>query len=209
MKARAYQSPSREAAAADTRERVLAATAAMLRSGTPLAVDAVAKAAGVTRVTVYNQFGSRRGLLEAAFDRFAQEAGITRLADAFALPDPQAAIAMLVTVFCDFWAYDGGVAQRVHGAALADPEFAESVRERNERRRHVLAALVGRLAEGGKVADGAERDLVDAVFVLTSWPVYESLALRGRTPREVNALLQAMVDDRLRRARRRAPPRSP
>jgi AcrR family transcriptional regulator len=187
----------------------LAATAALLRSGTPLAVDAVAKAAGVTRVTVYNQFGSRRGLLEAAFDRFAQEAGITRLADAFALSDPQAAIAMLVTVFCDFWAYDGGVAQRVHGAALADPEFAESVRDRNERRRHVLAALVGRLAERGKVSGGAEHDLVDAIFVLTSWPVYESLALRGRTPREVNALLQAMVDDLLRRARRGALPRSP
>jgi len=45
--------------------------------------------------------------------------------------------------------------------------------------------------------------------VLTSWSVYESLALRGRTPREVNALLQAMVDDLLRRARRGALPRSP
>ena len=53
------------AAAAETRERVIEAASRTLREGESIArfsLDTVAKVAGVTRLTVYNQFGSRRGL---------------------------------------------------------------------------------------------------------------------------------------------------
>ena len=52
------------AAAAEKRERVIEAAARSLREDASIAsfsLDAVAKAAGVTRLTVYHQFGSRRG----------------------------------------------------------------------------------------------------------------------------------------------------
>ena len=80
MPPRSYVSPARSAAAAETRERVIEAASRTLREGESIArfsLDTVAKVAGVTRLTVYNQFGSRRGLLEAVFDEIATAACIS------------------------------------------------------------------------------------------------------------------------------------
>ncbi|MBV8841133.1 MAG: helix-turn-helix transcriptional regulator, partial [Alphaproteobacteria bacterium] len=78
MSPRRYNSPGRDAAAAQTRERIVAAAAGILATaeGMPdFSLEAVAKAAGVTRLTVYNQFGSRRAVLEAVFDQVALRGG--------------------------------------------------------------------------------------------------------------------------------------
>ena len=78
MSKRLYVSSVREAAAAEKRDRVVEAATRLLRVNVSVAsfsLDSVAKAAGVTRLTVYNQFGSRRGLLEAVFDEIARQGG--------------------------------------------------------------------------------------------------------------------------------------
>lgn len=159
MPPRSYVSPARSAAAAETRERVIEAAARTLREGESMArfsLDTVAKAAGVTRLTVYNQFGSRRGLLEAVFDEIARHGGLHQLADAMAMADPRAALDRMVEIFCAFWSRDSAVA-RLHDAMATDPEFAEAVRERNERRpprRH----RIGRPHRGqGRIAAGPQR----------------------------------------------------
>ena len=75
MATRSYVSSIRAAAAAGRRNQVMDAAARLLREQTNFAafsLDSVAKAAGVTRLTVYNQFGSRRGLLEVLFDDLAE-----------------------------------------------------------------------------------------------------------------------------------------
>ena len=85
MPKRNYVSSARASAAAETRERIIAAGARLLRKDASIAnfsLDVVAKAAGVTRLTVYNQFGSRRGLLEAVFDDIAHQGGLFELAEA-------------------------------------------------------------------------------------------------------------------------------
>ena len=59
MTTRPYVSPIRDAVAAKKRARVIAAAGRLLaESGDagPFSLEAVAKAAGVTRLTVYNQF---------------------------------------------------------------------------------------------------------------------------------------------------------
>src|SRR3982074_2332534 len=137
MPTRPYASSVRTAAAAEKRERVIDAAARSLREDASLAafsLDAVAKTAGVTRLTVYHQFGSRRGLLEAVFDDIAQRGGLTEIADAMATPDPRAALDRLVEIFCAFWSRDPAVG-RLHEAMATDPEFAQALTERNERRR--------------------------------------------------------------------------
>ena len=61
MPPRSYVSPARSAAAAETRERVIEAASRTLREGESIArfsLDTVAKVAGVTRLTVYNQCGA-------------------------------------------------------------------------------------------------------------------------------------------------------
>src|SRR4030088_2192676 len=142
MSTRPYTSTGRAAAAAAKRDRVIDAAARSLREDASIAsfsLEAVAKAAGVTRLTLYHQFGSRRGLLEAVFDDIARRGGLHEIADAMAMPDLLVALDRMVEIFCGFWNRDPAVG-RLHDAMATDPEFAQAVLERNERRRKGLTA---------------------------------------------------------------------
>lgn len=190
MTKRSYVSPVRASAAAETRDRIIAAGARLLREDASIAnfsLDVVAKAAGVTRLTVYNQFGSRRGLLEAVFDDIAREGGLFELTDVMTMADPRAALDRVVAIFCTFWSHDpaiGGLNQ----AVATDPDFGDSLVERNERRRELLTALVSRIVEK-PAAKHTVRDAVDMIFVLTSYPTFAALSPQ-RSTEEVCRLLQ-------------------
>jgi AcrR family transcriptional regulator len=191
MSTRRYVSSVRTAAAAEKRDRVIEAAARSLREDASIAsfsLDAVAKAAGVTRLTVYHQFGSRRGLLEAVFDEIARQGGLTAIADAMAMPDPWAALDRLVEIFCAFWNRDPAVG-RLHEAMATDPEFAQALIERNERRRQTFDALVRRVA-GKTAASQARQDAVDIIFALTSFAMFAMLS-RDRSVDEVCALVKS------------------
>lgn len=174
MSIRAYKSPLRAAAAAEKRSTLLTAAIDLLRerSISEFTLDAVATAAGVTRLTVYNHFGSRRGLLEAVLDQLAENGKLRRLPAALDHEDPVAALEALVDIFCDFWAGDPAV-MRLHEAIALDAEFGELLRQRGELRRERLKALVSRL---GPASTSACREAVDLIFTLTSCGVYQSLA---------------------------------
>jgi len=63
MKSRSgYHSPLRQAQAAATRSRILAACASLMQSGTELTYSAIAKAADVQERTVYRHFPSKTDL---------------------------------------------------------------------------------------------------------------------------------------------------
>ena len=191
MSTRRYVSSVRTAAATEKRTRVIEAAARSLREGpsiTSFSLDTVAKAAGVTRLTVYHQFGSRRGLLEAVFDDIAQPGGLMEIADAMAMPDPRAALDRLVEIFCAFWNRDRAVG-RLHEAMATDPEFALALLERNERRRKTFTALVKRAA-GKSASARAQQDAVDMIFALTSFAMFAMLS-RDRPVDQVCALLKS------------------
>src|SRR5881628_840172 len=171
MKKRAYVSSVRSAAAAEKRDRVIEAAANLLREDASIArfsLDSVAKAAGVTRLTVYNQFGSRRGLLKAVFDDLAEKGGLPRIAEAMAMADARQAIERLVVIFCEFWAADRAVG-RLNEAIAIDAEFAEAVAARNERRRELMGVLVDRLCAGRRIGARARADAADLLFGLTGY----------------------------------------
>ncbi|UQR62476.1 TetR/AcrR family transcriptional regulator [Bradyrhizobium sp. C-145] len=191
MPKRNYVSSARASAAAETRERIIAAGARLLRKDASIAnfsLDVVAKAAGVTRLTVYNQFGSRRGLLEAVFDDIASRGGLFELTEVMAMADPRAALDRVVEIFCTFWGHDAAVGG-LNQAIATDPEFGEALVARNERRRELLAALLSRIV-GEHAAKRAVRDSVDLIFVLTSYPTFAALRPQ-RSTEEVCRLLQA------------------
>ena len=54
-------------------------------------------------MTVYYQFGSKLGLLEALFDSIATQGQMQQLAAAFHQPDPVVALAEYIAVFGRFW----------------------------------------------------------------------------------------------------------
>jgi len=208
MPRRPYTSSVRTAAAAEKRERVIKATARSLREDASIAsfsLDAVAKAAGVTRLTVYHQFGSRRGLFEAVFDEIARQGGLAEIPGAMAMSDPRAALDRLVEIFCAFWNRDPAVG-RLHEAMATDPEFAQALIGRNERRRETVNVLVGRIA--GKTAPRARRGAVDMIFAMTSFAMFAMLR-RDRSVDDVCALvktacrnaLEPLLPDRRRSSR--------
>jgi AcrR family transcriptional regulator len=209
MSTRRYVSSIRTAAAAAKRGRIIEAAARSLREDASIAnfsLDAVAKAAGVTRLTVYNQFGSRRGLLEAVFDEIARQGGLTRIAEAMAMPDARAALDWLVEIFCDFWNRDPAVG-RLHEAMAIDPEFAQALVERNERRRNTVQVLVGQISKE-KASSRSRKDAVDLIFALTSYAFFAMLH-RDRSVEEVCALVKTAcrgVIDSLQPASRKPVP---
>jgi AcrR family transcriptional regulator len=202
---RPYSSPRRDAAATQTRERIVAAAAAILgaaEASGAFSLDAVAKQAGVTRLTVYNQFGSRRALLEAVFDQKAASGGLHRIAEVMRGSDPRAGLLEIIAIFCGFWSGDPGAIGRLIAAGATDPEFDAGVRERNERRRHLLAVLVDRIAEGSDKthSETALGELVDVLFALTSFTFFSQLTSGGRPPEAACRLIQDLAKDAVRRA---------
>src|SRR5438552_6529596 len=132
MSPRPYRLGQRQVAADKTRSRILKAAREQLEKEASFSLDAVARRADVARMTVYYQFGSKAGLLEALFDDLAARGGMAQLRAAFARPDPLEALAELIAVFCRFWASDRLVIRRLQALSVLDPDF-EAV-SRDERR---------------------------------------------------------------------------
>jgi AcrR family transcriptional regulator len=194
-----YVSALRTAAANAKRERVVAAATQCLREDGGLgafSLDSVAKAAGVTRLTVYNQFGSRRGLLEAVFDDIAARGHLATIPEALALPDPLQGLDAIIDRFCDFWSSDEAIG-RLHDAMAWDAEFAVALAARHERRRKLLQALMKRLVPADALAR-RRRDAVDFVFAMTSFAMFRLLG-SNRSAAAVAELVKtscrAVLDD--------------
>jgi AcrR family transcriptional regulator len=200
MSPRPYQSSRRRVTTEQTRARLLKAASALLAKHNGISLDAVAKKAGVTRLTVYNQFGSRRALLEAVFDDMAERGGLHRIGDAMTNPDPQVALQQIVEIFSDFWSIHRGALWRLHAAGATDPEFEESLRARNQRRKHLLSVLVDRAIKGGSKRSKVATDLVDVLFALTSVAFFWELIGGGRKANTACHLIQALARNAVQRA---------
>jgi AcrR family transcriptional regulator len=202
-KRKPYRSQIREAAAVETRARIVDAAQTLLGGGKGVpafSLEAVAREASVTRLTVYNAFESKRGLLEAVFDDMARQGGLFDLPSLFAEPDTDKALSRLVSVFCRFWASHGKVLPKFSAVAKLDDEIAQSLKQRSERRRQLLTALIARTA-----SDQDQTDLVDVLFALTSFEMYDALSVRRRSDTAIEALIQELVEDSMKcfSARRR------
>lgn len=206
MSPRRYESPGRDAAAEETRQRIVAAAGEILagpKGFAGMSLEAVGKAAGVTRLTIYNQFGTRRALLEAVFDERAHRGGLTAIPDAMKLPEPKAGALRIVDIFCNFWATDASGLSRIWAAMIGDPELADGIKARNERRRSVFRNLVNRMVEGGEVQKARAADLVDLLFALTSLPFYLELSMPGRSAEAIAQSVRQAAEDAIERARKK------
>ena len=148
MSPRPYRLGRREEVIGQGRRRILDAARDLLSEAAAypgFTVDAVARRADVARATVYYQFGSKSGLLEAVCDDLAEAGGMADLARVFTSSAPQAAIGGFITAFAGFWAADRVVMRRLRALAALDPEVGAVISARDQRRRDGLAVLVSRL----------------------------------------------------------------
>jgi AcrR family transcriptional regulator len=175
MSPRPYRLGKREEAVGQSRRRILDAARELLREAAypGFTVDAVARRADVARATVYYQFGSKTGLLEAICDDLAEAGGMADLPRVFTASSPDAAIPGFITAFAGFWAADRIVMRRLRALAALDPDVGAVIAARDQRRREGLTVLVGRLPAGtGLVAGQA----VQMLYVLTSFETFDTVA---------------------------------
>ena len=183
MSPRPYNLGKRQGPIEAARQQVLDAARGLLGGTdryTAFTVDAVARQADVARATVYYQFGSKAGLLEALCDYLAELGGMSGLAEAFTEPDPRQALRRFVACFGQFWAADRPAMRRLRALALLDPDVGAVVAARDQRRHQGLAVLVGRLAGTSLTRTsmtGTEADRAVRVLVtLTSFETFDTLA---------------------------------
>src|SRR5262249_19564472 len=193
MKRRPYRLGQRQTTVEQTRARIVAAARELL--ATPdgfsgFTVDAVAAQAGVARMTVYNQFGSKMGLLEALFDDLAARGLLARLRAAFARPEPREALEELIAAFGGFWNSDRIVIRRIRGLSLIDADFERAVRARDERRREGIRTILGRCAgKDNHPPPRALDELTDILHTPTQFDTLYHLAGTANTPEEVVPLV--------------------
>ncbi len=154
-------------------------------------MEGVAERAGVSRLTVYYQFGSKADLLEALFDDLAGRGRMDRMPEAFQQADPLAGLERFIEVFCGFWATDPIALRRLRSWAALEPGFEQAGRGRDAWQREGLQVLVKRIrTQYGKPAADEEPAVIDLLHALLSPESYEKLAGQTRTPEEVAGLLK-------------------
>jgi AcrR family transcriptional regulator len=195
MSPRPYQLGKRQDQIDESRRRITDAARSLLAeagSYRAFTIDAVAKKADVAKATIYYQFESKTGLLEAVCDGLAETGGMSELAAAFTNPDPIAALRAFVATFGRFWDVDRPAMRRLRALAALDPEVAVVIAARDERRRMGLGVLVGRLVEGRDTSSRNDpQELVRVLFVLTSFETFDALA-------DPDAALTEVVNDVVR-----------
>lgn len=200
MSPRPYQLGQRKAASDQTRARILDATRALLMAPdgySRFSIETVARQADVARMTVYHQFGSKTGLLEALCDSLASSGGMEQLASAFQQPEPLAAFNRYIEVFGHFWEVDRLVMRRLRALAALDPDFEQVIRTRDEWRRKGVRALLQKMGEKQVVSSGQAGktfdEVVDVLFTLTSFETFDTLAGTTHTLEEVVPVIQRLV----------------
>ena len=196
MSPRPYRLGQRQASTEQTRARILSAARELLmesRGFSGFSIDAVARQADVARMTVYHQFGSKIGLLEALFDSLANLGGMEQLAGAFHQADSLAALDEYIRVFGRFWGSDRLVTRRIRSLAALDPDFEQAVRARDEWRRQGLGVIVGRLAERYEQPASSRDEVVNILYTLISFECFDTLAGSTRSPEEVTPVVQRLA----------------
>lgn len=195
MSPRPYTLGRRQDQVEATRAQTLEGARAILRDVTDLrafTIDAVARQADVARGTVYYQFGSKTGLLEALCDHLAQLGGLEQLTDAFTAPDPRDALHALFNAFAQFWQADRLVMRRLRAFATLDADIGAVITARDARRSQAIAVLIARLAPDYDPA--AQSQIVRVLQVLTSFETFDALADAGQDLHEVVPPLLALAD---------------
>jgi AcrR family transcriptional regulator len=193
---RAYRLGRRRTRAEETRARLLTAAERILmrRNGVAaFSLESIARRAGVSRLTVYHQFGSKVGLLEALYDDLALRARLAeRIAAAFQLPDSQAVLDAIVMAFAAFWSGQRSVIRRLRSMAVLDSTFRGAT-DRDARRLQVMRTALLRLAaaSGRSLADADECARVLAM--LTSFETFDALAGPGVETAGAAAIVQRLV----------------
>jgi AcrR family transcriptional regulator len=197
MSPRPYRLGQRQAATEQTRIRIINAARELLMANdgfSTFSIDVVARRADVARMTVYHQFGSKLGLLEALCDSLAMSGGMEQLSSAFRQGEPLASLNEYISVFSRFWDVDRLVMRRLRALAALDPDFEQVIRTRDEWRRKGLHVIVRRFVEQyGRPAPEALDEVIAVLYTLIGFEFFDTLAGPTRSIQEVVPVVQQLA----------------
>ena len=155
----------------ETVERVLDAAERLIREGSfhAATMDELAAAAGVSRATVFNRFGSKLGVLQALFRRGMEGPEMAAIQAALELEDPVAALEAVIGAACTIWEAYGFVHLQLQAVRVLEPRATALIDEQREQQRIELQGLTRRLARAGKLRPGLSQARATATLhALTS-----------------------------------------
>jgi AcrR family transcriptional regulator len=176
---RTYEQQARAEEAARTRMRIIDAVLARLRAtpAEPIAIDSLARTAGVARSTVYAIFGSRAGLFDAVGRELLERSGYAQLLDAKYQPDARDHLRAGFRAASEMFASNRDVYRALRSMAQLDEQAVGGVVTRmDEERAAGMSRLVGRLAEQGVLRrDLSVEDVEHVLWMLTSFESFDLL----------------------------------
>jgi AcrR family transcriptional regulator len=161
--------PRRESA--KSVDSVLEAAERLMKEGAfhTATMDELAAAAGVSRATVFNRFGSKLGVLQAVFTRGMEGPEMAAIWDALALEDPVAALDAVVEAGCAIWEVYGFVHLQLQAVGVLEPDATALIDAQRDEQRAGLQALTRRLAKAGRLQPGLSQARATATLhMLTS-----------------------------------------
>lgn len=194
MTPRPYPKRERKHVVDAGRDKILAAAAAVLNLDDlgAFSLDAVARRAGVTRMTVYNHFGSKGVLLGEVFDLLVERDAFSGMPALFEAKDLGAALDGLVGMLGRFYDDNRQLMLKMVGVAGLDADLDKVLLEKNLRRRRGIEAIVTKF--GAPKSPAVDRsELINTLDVLLSFHTFNSLAGPDRTPATVVPHVRRMI----------------
>ena len=198
MSPRTYAQQVRAESAAQTRRRILDGVYERLREAPAerVTVDGVARAAGVSRATIYLVFGDRSGLFDAIGGDLLERSGFAEVMAAVDDPDPHAALRRFLHATTRMYARNQEVLRSLFAMTQIDPTaLGGSIARMEEGRNRGMHLLAGRLVDEGLVRDShGPAEVADLLWVMSSFAGFDLLAAgRGRAPEEIAEIFLATL----------------
>lgn len=175
-----------------TRRRIIDAARELVSGGggKALTIQGVAELAEVSRPTIYQQFGSRRGLIEALVTDVEQRSGVAVAVRAALDPEPTQALVAWLNAAVRFWAAEKTVLGAAFALAKGDPEMRGVLEAHNAARRARAEQLVKRIEANGSLVPGlSQPDAVELLCLLSSYAVFDELSHGGTRSHAIVARL--------------------
>jgi AcrR family transcriptional regulator len=195
MATRPYTASRRRGSPASV-ERVLDAAEQLIREDAfhSATMDELAAAAGVSRATVFNRFGSKLGVLQALYARCIESPEMEAVMAAFEIEDSLAALEAVIDAVCAMWETHGFIQEQVQAIVVREPEASAIVEEQKEEQSSDLRNLTRRLARADRLRPGlGEARVTATLHMLTSLEAFlwlrQEYGLSVRQTRETIAEL--------------------